>query len=251
MPLRAQTLRNDAACGQVTFPCYPARKKLRLLLVGALPWLCGPLQHIAGAMDEADGGWGLELGELFAEVGDVDPEGVHADVAVPAPDVGDEFICGQDDAGGGEEHFEDLVFFSAESAGAIGVVQGAGGAVKGQSVSGQEVGGVGGATAQNGAQMGEKFGVCEGLCETVVGSGVQSCDDGWAAAFGEQQQRGGGDVFLAQLRDDGEVVILCQGIVEEESVVFAGFGVGEGVGGGGDAVEKIIGSMKETSKCGV
>lgn len=196
-------MRNDAACGQVTFPCHSARKKLRLLLVGALPWLRGLLQHIAGAVDEADGGWGLELGELFAKVGDVDPEGIHADVAVPAPDVGDEFICGQDDAGGGEEHFEDLVFFSAESAGAIGVVQGAGGAVKGQSVSGQEVGGVGGATAQNGAQMGEKFGVCEGLCETVVGSGVQSCDDGWAAAFGEQQ-RGGGDVFPAQLRDDGE-----------------------------------------------
>lgn len=111
----------------------------------------GLLQHIAGAMDEADGGWGLELGELFAEVGDVDPEGVHADVAVPAPDVGDEFICGQDDAGGGEEHFEDLVFFSAESAGETGVVQGAGGAVEGQSVGRKEVGGVGGATAQNGA----------------------------------------------------------------------------------------------------
>ena len=90
--------------------------------------------------------------------------------------------------------------------------------------------------------MGEKFGVCERLCETVVGSGVQSCDDGWAAAFGEQQ-RGGGDVFLAQLRDDGEAAVLCQGVVEEESVIFAGFGVGEGVGGGGDAVEKIIGSM--------
>lgn len=98
--------------------------------------------------------------------------------------------------------------------------------------------------------MGEKFGVCERLCETVVGSGVQSCDDGWAAAFGEQQ-RGGGDVFLAQLRDDGEAAVLCQGVVEEESVIFAGFGVGESVGGGGDAVEKIIGSMKETGKCGV
>lgn len=137
MPLRAQTLRNDVACGQLAFPCHSARKKLRLLLVGALPWLRGLSQHIAGAVDEADGGWGLELGELFAKVGDVDPEGVHADVAVPAPDVGDEFICGQDDAGGGEEHFEDLVFFSTESAGAIGVVQGAGGAVEGQSVSGK------------------------------------------------------------------------------------------------------------------
>ena len=58
-------------------------------------------------------------------------------------------------------------------------------------------------------------------------------------------------MFLAQLRDDGEAVILCQGVVEEESVIFAGFGVGEGVGGGGDAVEKIIGSMKKMGEGGV
>jgi D-alanyl-D-alanine carboxypeptidase/D-alanyl-D-alanine-endopeptidase (penicillin-binding protein 4) len=200
----------------------------------------------ADRVDEAFREFGIDL---FAELFDVDVDGVWFDVFVEASPHGfDDSASGDGAIGAAHEEFEEAEFGGSEGDGFAVASDIAGGGIEAEVSRAEFWNGRLGGTACDGTEAGEEDVEGEGFDEVIVGPGVEAGNDVvWGIAGGEHED--GGAVFVgAEATGDFEAGVAGHHDVEDDGVEVSDGKGGEGffaVAGEGDGVVLFLEALGE------
>jgi hypothetical protein len=206
-----------------------------------------PLHWLGGVEAIADGAEGFDFDggvgglEAVAEAGDVDVDGAGVAVEALAPDVVEEVVAGEDDAGVGGEGGEEVELFGAEGDLCTGDEEAAGVEVEVEVAEVDLAGGMGrwsdGArdAAEDGADADDEFLGVEGFGQVIVGAEFETFD--FVAVVVEGGEHDDGDVGGGtEAAADAAAVETGEHEVEDDEVDGGGVCF-EGVEGGGAVVD--------------
>lgn len=188
-----------------------------------------------GAGAVADAAHGLDHGgivvgrEFAAEALDVNIDEIRAGIEVVVPDVFADLGAGKRLAGRAQEVGEQGELARGEPDQSAGAERLARDEIYGEFAMLEEGEGGAGGAAGDGVEARHEFIDVEGFNEVIVGAEVEAFEALVERAAGGDEHDGDGETALAELAQNAEAVAAGDHDIEDEGVVGAGGGEGEGI----------------------